>query len=190
MKDEVAGDGTITTVPTLENTGVPLLVPVDSYYEGIVFTLQEAYKAFMRGGFNAYKNEIWNDSIRNANIQHFLRSLLATILMMVLARMLMSFRKEIAAATVGQVPKLTSAMINGSADFLQKAMSGSVGDLDIFGTLYTSINDTEPAAVSTITNLLRSTRGLIFGGRSFDSYLKTNVGAYRAMSGFTEEIYR
>ena len=190
MKDEVAGDGTITTVPTLENTGVPLLVPVDSYYEGIVFTLQEAYKAFMRGGFNAYKNEIWNDSIRNANIQHFLRSLLATILMMVLARMLMSFRKEIAAATVGQVPKLTSAMINGSADFLQKAMSGSVGDLDIFGTIYTSINDTEPASVSMITNLLRSTRGLIFGGRSFDSYLKTNVGAYRSLSGFTEEIFK
>ena len=58
MKDEVKADGTITTTPTLENTGVPLLIPVDSYYEGIVFTLQEAYKAVMRGGYSAFKEEI------------------------------------------------------------------------------------------------------------------------------------
>lgn len=172
-------DGEQIRVPTTENTGVAIYGPKYSYMEGITYTLAEAYNEWKSNGFKSAWDEIISNDVKRNNMRLFAYNiaigLILSYLLAAIIKMWGNYRKENAG------PKTVSSVIGDQLfDTFSRSLTGSVQDFNIIQTFKQTTLDTEPAAFGILNNLFTSTGQTLFGDRTLQSWMRSNVGAYRS----------
>lgn len=80
---------------------------------------------------------------------------------------------------------ISKAIEDGLYDINTRGFIGSFADFNLLSAFGGEILNSEPPMVAMTTNLLTSTWGTVFGDRTVESWLKTNVSAYRSIRSFT-----
>lgn len=174
-------------IPTTENTGIAIMGPKQSYMEGILYTLIEGFQEWKSNGLRSAWDEIMSVDMKKNNMKLFAYNMaiglaLASLLSL-LIKMWGNSRKENAG------PKTLSSVLGDQAfDTFSRSLTGSVQDFNIINTLRQSTIDTEPAAFGILSNMFTSTGQTLFGDRTLQSWMRSNVGAYRSLYTFASGV--
>lgn len=176
-------DGTEIRVPTTENTGIAIYGPKYSYMEGIAYTLSEAFDEWKSHGFKSAWDEIRSVDTKWNNMKLFVYNMIVGLLLAyalaAIIKMWGNSRKEKAG------PKTISSVIGDQLfDTFGRSLTGSVQDFNIIQTFKQTTLDTEPAAFGILNNMFTSTGQTLFGNRTLQSWMRSNIGAYRSTYEF------
>lgn len=161
------------------------MVNVQSYYEGIWYTLKDSVRALREGKWNMFKSDIWGDSVKRNNLKLLGYNTFILVAMMGISKYLIDMLKEHwKEEHVGAMPSYGTATAEAIGAFFEKAYLGSTGDMNILSTVYGTVADSEPAALSIMSRLIDNTNQTIFGDMKVSTFLKNNVGMIRSTKEF------
>lgn len=172
-------NGEEVRIPTTENTGIAIYGPKYSFMEGIGYTLVEAFQEWRTHGFSSAWDEITSTPAKWNNMKLFAYNMAVGLLLASLLTMLIKMwgnsRKE------DTDPKTVSSVVGDQLfDTFSRSLTGSVQDFNIIKTFKDTTLDTEPAAFGILNNMFTSTGQTLFGNRTWQSWARSNIGAYRS----------
>lgn len=180
LKEVQNEDGETILVPTTEETGLKLIGPKYSYMEGIFYTLKEAYSEWRTNGFQSMWKELNSVDVKHNNSKLAVWNLLVGFLfagiLSAIIKMWKDYREEDQTPTT-----LGSILADQSFDSVSRAILGSTQDFNLVDSIRSNTIDAEPAALNMLSNFFTSTNQFITGDRTLQSYMRTNVGAYRSL---------
>ena len=180
LKEVQNDDGETILVPTTEVTDIKLIGPKQSYMEGIFYTLKEAYSEWRTNGFQSMMNELNSVTVKKNNIKlagwNIFVGFLLSFILAALIKMWKDYREE------DQTPVTVGSVIGDQVfDTTTRAMLGSTQDFNLIDSIRSNTIDAEPAALNMMSNFFTSTSQFVTGNKTLESYMRTNVGAYRSM---------
>lgn len=179
-------EGLEVTVPTTEDTGIPLYGPKYSYMEGIFYTIREGFRLWKTQGLSSAWAEIMSNDIRKNNMKLFAYNMFVLFILAGLFKQLFAIWSESREKPV--TPTIGSVMRDQAFSTLQKSFLGSFQSFNVLESLKGVTIDAEPPAISILTNFASSTGNLLTGDKTLAQWFKINSGAYRSVSTFAEGI--
>lgn len=175
-------------IPTTENTGEPIMDVGETYMEGIMWTLVDFYKDAKNLGVRKAWGNIMDIKVKQQNLRSlaytiFMWAILGNIVKWLIAMWGNERDKDTSPKTISK------AIEDGLYDINTRGFIGSFADFNLLSAFGGEILNSEPPMVAMTTNLLTSTWGTVFGDRTVESWLKTNVAAYRSIRSFTQGVY-
>ena len=174
-------------LPTTDDTGIPMMVQGETYMEGILWTLVDAYKDFKSLGVKGMFQNIRDIKVKQQNLKSLAYSIFIWGLLGWATRYLIELWKENRKADKSPYT-IAKAFGDQGFSMFSKALLGSYTDFNILSAFGGDVISSEPPMIGMIMNMYKSTGSLIFGDGTLEKWLKTNVSAYRSISSFVEGV--
>lgn len=192
-EEEVDENGNKRYIPTANSTsktGIPnspILDTGQSYMEGIFYTLYEFYNDFKTSGLSRAITSIKENDVKTQNLRLFGYQLVMWIIIGNIVKYLLSLWTQKRKEDTSPYTK-TRVLGDGVFNIFNRAVQGSFSNFNIISAFGGNILNSEPPMIGMATKMFTSSYRTITEGRSLDYWLKTNISAYRSLSGFTEGI--
>lgn len=163
----------------------------DSFMEGIVWSLEDAFKEFNENGVTGFRTRLQEDRVLKSNLIQFSYNMFTWLMLGALITYLIKLwankRKE---DSVGEGFSIAKMASDEAFNVFQKAVIGSFTDFNILNSFVGNISDAEPASIAILNTFFNSTGETLFGDKSLKYWLKTNSGLYRSLQGVGDNLYQ
>ena len=186
-KEDKDNNGNLIYIPTIENTGSPIMDVGSTYMEGILWTLVDAYEDFKNLGVKGMFQNIQDIAVKRQNLKSLGYTLLMWLFYGLVVKYLIELWKENREKDKSAYT-LSKALGDGTVDIFTRAISGSFSEFSLITAFGGDILGSEPPMIGATTNLFTSSWDLVTGDKTLGGWLKTNVSAYRSIRKFAEGV--
>lgn len=190
-KDSDTGEEYLS--PTTNVTDIPMMVVGDSYMEGIWFTLRDLIIDTKNLGIKEAWSNIKNSPIKSGNIKLVAWHIAIGFILVAILKALQEAYKEYTKNDKITNGNCVAAVLRDQVTInMLKNLTGACQDANIFQSLGDVSINAEPASIGILTTLATSTGQTLFGDKTLEGWLNSNVGMYRSfkeLSSGLNELY-